>query len=196
MSDIMSDIMSEMGLIEALGRVMRGETLPAPAAPSSACATPRPARPRPARLERPDRQRDLSRDLSRDLAAACAADPERQPWPEDWFRVSDPMDAARCLALWQAALAELLAAALMTRQWELTGFQGPKPIPDNCGGHVPWDWIGTRGFHEVCDLAGFDGAQVAASILSQARSPVAIDRLLCDLGRRTFVANRRRRVRA
>lgn len=176
--------MSDMGLIEALGRVMRGETLPAPVAASRPRAIPRPAR-----LERPDRMRDLGREM----AAACAADPERLHWPADWFCRSDPMDAARCLVLWQAVLLECLAAALVTRQWELTGFRGPPPIPQAHGGALAWGWIGTPGFHEICDLAGFDGAEVAASLLSQARSPAAIDRLLCDLGRGQFVASRRRR---
>ena len=99
--------MSDMGLIEALGRVM-GETLPAPVAASRPRAIPRPAR-----LERPDRMRDPAARWpppAPPIPSVCT-------WPADWFCRSDPMDAARCLVLWQAVLLECLAAALVTRQW-------------------------------------------------------------------------------
>ena len=75
---------------------------------------------------------------------------------------------------------------------ELTGFRGPPPILANMG-RARLGLDRHAGFHEICDLAGFDGAEVAASLLSQARSPAAIDRLLWRSGRGQFVASRRRR---
>ena len=33
----------------------------------------------------------------------AAADPERLPWPDDWFADDDPTAASRCVKLWSAA---------------------------------------------------------------------------------------------
>jgi hypothetical protein len=187
--------MSDAQLIDAWSELMREDAgmVAAAAAPAPARAEAVPLRMHSgSRLERPDRMRDLSRDL----AAACAADPERAPWPEDWCRINDPMDAARCLALWQEALVECIAEALLARRWELNGRTGPRRRAMTDTAAVSWSWIGSHKFHEVCALAGFDGAVIAEGVLAQCHSPAAIDRLLAELWRGPTKRGRRKGARA
>lgn len=81
----------------------------------------------------------------------AAADPDRMPWAESWFDQTDPGEIAACRKLWCSVLLSCIRAAL-----------GLEVGVDqrNCKA-IPLSWIGSKDFHIVCALAGFDGTAIA-----------------------------------
>ena len=62
--------------------------------------------------------------------------------------MNDHIDENACRRLWCAVLVECLKGCL--RPWMARQYAA----------RMPEAWIGSRGFREVCDLAGFDPALV------------------------------------
>ena len=100
------------------------------------------------------RQDDLPAvPLRKMLEEQHQAQPDRLPWPDDWFDRRDPGDAAACQRLWGAVLLTCIRSAI-----------GASADEDNGNTYVsavPSGWVGSRDFHIVCALAGFDGQAVS-----------------------------------
>lgn len=124
--------------------------------------------------------RDRMRDLGRDLAALRAAEPERAPWPAEWFSQSDSLDGRHCRALWRAVLHQCVVAALHRRERELSGRQGFSDH-ERSNGWVEYGWIGSRDFLMIADLADVDGTRLARGIHRSCGSPEGTRRLLAGM---------------
>lgn len=110
---------------------------PALPAPSAAVARDAPTRP----------------DLRAMVAEQCAADPERLPWPDDWFDYTDSGQVHACRALWASALFACIRSAL--------GAVGAVDARNTRSASVSISWFRTTDFYTMCALAGFDGVALA-----------------------------------
>lgn len=106
-------------------------------------------------------------DLRSMLAEQCAADPDRLPWPDDWFNGTDSGQAAACRALWGAALFACIRSAL--------GAIGANDAKNTRT--VSLSWFETKDFHTMCALAGFDGVAIADRLSDPDRIADIIARL-------------------
>ena len=112
--------------------------------------------------------------------AARNADPDRAPWPADFFSSADPGEAERCRRLWCAILATNAKEGIRAAVRRLSG------MPTTAALAACESWIGSRDFMQVCDLAGLDGRALADRIepllnnLAQAQA--LLDRLTSKAG--------------
>lgn len=97
------------------------------------------------------------RPLRSMLDELAAAQPDREPWPDDWFEYTDSGQIEACRKLWCQVLLSCVRAALNVDG--SNDRQNSRP--------VPFDWIGSRDFHMICALAGFDGVAVAERLQSE-----------------------------
>jgi hypothetical protein len=162
------------GILDALARV---SLAPPPVAPKGNILVALDAVLRPKRevkvveVVEPRPDRPLSGDALRDsLRELRAAQPDRAPWPDDWFDRNDPSHGYRCQQMW----AEVLRLSLVdvcedmakdyarAEGWSGDPKRRPQPRPS---------WVGSGEFYMVAALAGFDGAAVADRVLRKLASP-------------------------
>jgi hypothetical protein len=110
-------------------------------------------------------------DLRAMCAEQCAADPDRLPWPDEWFAQTDSGQAQACRQLWGAVLLACVRDVLglddkMARQ---IGY---------VRGSVSDSFFHTRDFHTICACAGFDGVALAERLTDPARRPQIAEALL------------------
>jgi len=79
------------------------------------------------------------------LRVRAERDPNRLPWPDEWFDHSDSAQFDACRALWGDALRMMLMGVcevvIGRRSFDVRVGDG---------------WLGTRDYRIVCSLAGFD----------------------------------------
>jgi hypothetical protein len=107
----------------------------------------------PALAQPCDDDRPLSgKRLRAALRERDEAQPEREPWPSDWFDVSsDPSDVERVRAMWGKALSQLVKDALAEMLRDLG-----RRAAANYGQIDSLSWLRSRSFLEVAELAGLD----------------------------------------
>ncbi len=116
-------------------------------------------------------------------AAIHLVEEERLPWPADWATSRDPADAYRCRAMWCGVLIACLSSAI-------TEFLQPRALPEEKHtnrrdlrgetGIAP-RWIGSRDFHMICALAGFDGVAIRERLQRAMETPQGARKFLQDL---------------
>lgn len=104
------------------------------------------------------------------VSKQCAEDPDRMPWPSDWFEGTDTGQATVCRELWGAILLIAVRDALGI-QTEMTRKLGAKFDPSDSYFH-------SRDFHAVCAFAGFDGVALAERLTDPDRRDAIIEALV------------------
>jgi hypothetical protein len=123
--------------------------------------------PVPAMVARDDRPL-RGAELRAVLAALRNDEPDRAPWPVEWFANNDPADGVRCQRMW----AECLRVSLLDvceafcKDWDRRAHWDSTPAAVRQGTRpdVRPTWIGSADFHEVCAMAGLDGEAVASRV--------------------------------
>lgn len=105
------------------------------------------------------------------VAEQCEAQPDRMPWPDDWFDHTDSRQVAACRALWGAALTACIQTALGI-DGQYTRRYGQKDARLRST-----SWFRSKDFHTMCALAGLD-AKACAERLSDPEALPEIKRLL------------------
>lgn len=160
------------GILDALARV---SLAPPPIAGGKrdilaalAAVAPKPERSVVSIVEPRDERPLRGHALQAALARILAEEPDRTPWPEDWFAGADPADTARCQRMWAECLRLSLLDVCETYckdcdrrdAWDrASGVFRRGPRPD-----VRPSWIGSSDFHLVCAMAGLDGEPVAERV--------------------------------
>ena len=101
----------------------------------------------------------------------------RPAWPDSWFDARDPGDVAACRRLW--------ASALLACIRDVVQDMNQSKDFDRKIGRVSAGWIGSRDFHEMCALAGVDGAAVVDRLTNIDRDAGLQERILNVTGDRT-----------
>jgi hypothetical protein len=98
-------------------------------------------------------------------------EPDRAPWPEEWWTRNDPADGVRCQRMWSECLRLSLIEVcdVCCKDFDLREAWDAKPAALRRGKRpdVRPSWIGSPDFHEVCALAGLDGEAVAQRARAQ-----------------------------
>jgi hypothetical protein len=123
----------------------------------------------PAKEDAPEADEIGRQPLRAMIEEQVAADARRMPWPESWWERADPADVQACFDLWGYVLSHCLLSAIE----EILSL--PQPSGQYAYRSIERGWIGSRDFHIVCSLAGFDGAAVAEAV---ARDPEGVYRRL------------------
>lgn len=110
------------------------------------------------------------RPLTAMLHEQHRAQPDRMPWPDAWFGRPDPADAAACRRLWATALLACIRDAVT----QLSVYEKRRYGGDAVRG----SWIGSRDFHMMASLAGFDGMALADRLMRIDDDPAMRDRIL------------------
>jgi hypothetical protein len=106
-------------------------------------------------------------------AAPHPIEEDRLPWPDDWVTSRDPADYYRCHMMWCSVLSQCVASMLNV-------FLQPRTVTrDERRSHalykdgpvVSTDWLGSRDFHMICALAGFDGVAVFERLTRAMETP-------------------------
>jgi hypothetical protein len=124
-------------------------------------------------------------ELQTVLAQMRDTQPDRAPWPAEWFDYNDPSHAYRCRNLWgevlRLSLIDVCTAIAKdyarAEQWDRappTFRIGPRPEPRP-------SWVGSSEFHMVAALAGFDGAAIADRVSRKLTSPAGTAELLAAM---------------
>lgn len=104
------------------------------------------------------------------IAEQCAAQPDRLPWPEDWFDRTDSGQAQACRDLWGAALLACVRHAI--------GAAGMTDTRLNAGARIlNVDWFRSKDFHMMCALAGLDGV----AMMDRLSNPALRDQIVARL---------------
>ena len=112
----------------------------------------------------------LAAEIAADDKSARAPKPaleRRMPWPDEWFRQTDPFDIVACQRMWGAVLLTCMRGAL--------GISGE--FDNRTAGKVSSDWIGSRDFIQVCDYAGVDAVGLQACLADPPRRAALIEAL-------------------
>lgn len=162
--DVLADLAELFGEVEAQARVETAAADPS-LAPARTVIPRQEAGPRGSSVPRvrPVRSAEPEPEAPRPPLRAMveeqvAAQPERLAWPAWWWQASDPMPATRCRRLWAEVLRGCLLDALAEPEGPRKGRYMSGGVTARAG------WIGSRDFHEVAALAGFDGAAVASRL--------------------------------
>jgi hypothetical protein len=106
-------------------------------------------------------------------AAIHSVEEERLPWPDDWATSRDPADAYRCRAMWCSVLiyclTSMLTELLQHRSVFVEERRNQSTLRD--GAAVGPGWVGSRDFHMICALAGFDGTAMKERLLRAMETP-------------------------
>lgn len=160
------------GILDALARV---SLAPPPRAGDKrdilaalAAVQPKPQRPAVSIVEPRDERPLRGPELQAVLAALRNEEPDRAPWPAEWFVHNDPADGVRCQRMW----AECLRVSLLDvceafcKDWDRRAHWDATPAAVRQGTRpdVRPTWIGSADFHEVCAMAGLDGEAVASRV--------------------------------
>lgn len=104
------------------------------------------------------------------LAELQEAQPDRLPWPDDWFDHTDSGQIKACRSIWGAALLACIRHAL-----DASGMTDKRL---NAGARVlNVDWFRSRDFHMMCALAGLDGVAMMDRLSDPARRDDIVARL-------------------
>jgi hypothetical protein len=112
-------------------------------------------------------QEELPPSLREMIAEQCAADPDRLPWPDDWFDHTDSGQAQACRDLWGAALIACIRTAL-----DATGVYDGRPSRETV--NLSSSWFRSSDFHMMCALAGLDGVACMNRLIDPDRVPEII----------------------
>lgn len=100
----------------------------------------------------PDPFRRLTMAELRDYhLSVLRAEPDRADWGDAWFTDTDPGDVAAMRAMWGSVLISCL------RGWLELDCENYK-IGANS---IPIGWVGSRDFHDICDMVGINGTALA-----------------------------------
>jgi hypothetical protein len=99
------------------------------------------------------------------------AQPDRLPWPSDWFETTDSGQIAACRELWAAALTACIKTAL--------GIDGEytRRYGQDDARLRSTSWFRSRDFYTMCALAGIDGPACAERLSDPAARPEIIRQL-------------------
>lgn len=105
------------------------------------------------------------RPLREMLDELAEADPNRLPWPDDWFAHTDSGQIAACRGLWNSVLLSCIRSVF-----------GALGVGEEQAGNkrLEASWIGSRDFHMVCALCGLDGVAVQSRLRRMASDPALI----------------------
>jgi hypothetical protein len=116
-------------------------------------------------------------------AAIHPVEEERLPWPDDWAISRDPADAYRCRAMWCgvliACLTSMLTAYLQPRTLRGQERRSQSTLRD--GPDIGPGFVGSRDFHMICALAGFDGTAMKERLLRAMETPQGARHILYTL---------------
>lgn len=113
---------------------------------------------------------------------------DRLPWPDGWDQSRDPADMLRCRMMWCAVLSVCIHAVLTQALRERPPTRDERHRSSRLRQRdLPDGWIGSRDFHMICALAGFDGVAMAERLRVALATPegcqAMIDRLHSGQGR-------------
>jgi hypothetical protein len=106
-------------------------------------------------------------------AAPQPIEEERLPWPDDWVTSRDPADHYRCQMMWCSVLSQCVASMLnrFLQPRTVTRDERRSQALYKDGPVVSTDWLGSRDFHMICALAGFDGVAVCERLTRAMETP-------------------------
>lgn len=118
--------------------------------------------------------------LRRMLQEQHAAEPDRLPWPDDWFDRTDSGQISACRALWCEILRMLLMDVARAHANRRSVPGAPTSVPWHLHGND--GWLGSRDALIVAALAGFDPEALVGRVRAAIATPDGATALCRALG--------------